>query len=140
MSKKRRQRSPDEPPPLDDLSGIDEAPPMDDVPSDAVVVVKPPPDYSDLTDLQRGFKERAAREEQRFRDATDSEYWFCVVFASRDHKERFLRQTGLWEHGDKYLDGDVFADALGVDYDAEAHRPEWGPDRPPPDKLVRLTK
>jgi hypothetical protein len=36
---------------------------------------------------------------------TEAEYWFCLVFESRDQKETFLKAMGWWLIGDKYLDG-----------------------------------
>lgn len=96
-------------------------------------------DFTDLTDLQRGFKARAAREDQRFEDNVDSEFWVCVVFQTRHHKERFLKAMGLWEHGDKYIDGDVLADAIGLEYDKEARRPGWT-EKVVPEKLQALSR
>ncbi len=69
---------------------------------------------AELAELHRGFRERAAREDERFLLATDSEYWFCVCFKSRLDKDAFLAAAGLVVIGDKYLDGYATARALGV--------------------------
>lgn len=68
----------------------------------------------ELTELQKGFKDRAKKEDERFVEATDSEYWIAVCFQTRDMKEEFLTKTGLLDYGDKYLDGMQVAAKLGV--------------------------
>lgn len=67
--------------------------------------------------LQKGFADRAKAERKRFRQATDSEYWFAVCFESREEKEKFLKSAGVIKSmmGDKYLDGRKLAQILGVD-------------------------
>jgi len=68
-----------------------------------------------LSALEQGIKDRKRAERDRFHAATDSEYWFAVCFTSRAQKEAFLKAAGLWEAGDKYLDGRLVADAMGVE-------------------------
>lgn len=75
-----------------------------------------------IEELPNAFAERAKEEQRRFVQATDSEYWFCVCFTTREEKEEFLRKAGLFEHGDKYLDGRVVAEALGVKLSSESAR------------------
>ncbi|WP_053719456.1 hypothetical protein [Saccharothrix sp. NRRL B-16348] len=70
---------------------------------------------AELDALARGFRERTAREDERFRLATDSEFWFVLCFKSREEKDAFLRAARLFHLGDKYLDGRAAASALGVD-------------------------
>lgn len=72
----------------------------------------------EVSDVLRAFKNRAKNEDGRFVDATDSEYWFCVCFQTREQKDEFLKKLGLWEIGDKYLDGMRVADVLGVKLEA----------------------
>ena len=72
-----------------------------------------------LSELEQGIKDRKRAERDRFRAATDSEYWFAVCFTSRAQKETFLRAAGLWEHGDKYLDGRLVADRFGIELAGE---------------------
>jgi hypothetical protein len=69
---------------------------------------------AELDELHRGFRDRAAKEDERFMLATDSEYWFCVCFKSRQDKDAFLAAAGLVVIGDKYLDGYATARTLGV--------------------------
>lgn len=69
----------------------------------------------EFTALEQGFRDRAQRENDRFRMATDSEYWVAVCFKSREDKERFLNRAGLLRVGDKYLDGYQVARILGID-------------------------
>lgn len=65
------------------------------------------------------FQTRAKTEQKRFEKATDSEYWVCVCFQTRDEKESFLKNAGLLECGDKYLDGWDVAEKLGVKFERE---------------------
>lgn len=74
---------------------------------------------AELSEVLAGFKERAKREESRVENATDSEYWFCLCFQTRDQKDEFLRKMGWWEIGDKYLDGMEVAHALGIRLEAD---------------------
>lgn len=69
--------------------------------------------------IKEGFKARALEERKRYELATDSEYWCCLCFPSREHKEEFLRNAGLGEKegGDKYLNGIAAAVKLGVRID-----------------------
>lgn len=69
---------------------------------------------AELDELARGFRERTAREDERFRLATDSEYWFALCFKSRQEKDAFLKAARLFHIGDKYLDGLAAAAVLGV--------------------------
>jgi len=60
------------------------------------------------------FKGKEKLENERYKLATDTEFWACLVFKSRDQKEAFLKAAGLYELGDKYLDGVKVAEKLGV--------------------------
>ena len=73
----------------------------------------------ELSALEIGIKARKKAERDRFRQATDSEYWFAVCFNNRAEKDAFLTATGLMVHGDKYLDGRVVAAAIGLDLPEE---------------------
>lgn len=70
----------------------------------------------ELGEVLSGFKKRANQENDRFRYAVDSEFWFAVCFQTRDQKEEFLRAIGFDMNleGDKYLDGMALARALGI--------------------------
>lgn len=69
---------------------------------------------AELDALAKGFRERTKREDDRFRLATDSEYWFCVCFKTREDKDAFLAAARLMATGDKYLDGYAVARALDI--------------------------
>ncbi|MCS7484668.1 hypothetical protein ACFFQW_45115 [Umezawaea endophytica] len=69
---------------------------------------------AELDALAIGFRERTKREDERFRLATDSEFWFALCFKSRDEKDAFLHAARLFHIGDKYLDGLAAAAVLGV--------------------------
>lgn len=62
----------------------------------------------------QAFKDRAAREKERFDLVTDSEYWVALCFQSRGEKTAFLSALDLLKEGDKYLDGRLLADKLGI--------------------------
>ena len=83
---------------------------------------------AELSELLQGFKGRAAREDQRFTDAVDSEYWVAFCFQTREQKEEFLQKLGLLKTGDKYLDGMQVARIMGIELasripDTPKHRP-----------------
>lgn len=61
------------------------------------------------------FTENAKKELDTFRINTDTEYWFCVVFPSREEKDEFLKREGLYGHSDKYIDGMYYAKRRGYD-------------------------
>ena len=69
----------------------------------------PPPDAN-----AEGFRDRQRAEQDRFRLATDTEYWFAMCFKSREEKDAFLEAAGLTHLGDKYLDGAAVGKILGV--------------------------
>lgn len=64
--------------------------------------------------LMSEFQKRAKAEEKRREIATDSEFWFAVCFQTREQKDEFLKNAGLFQIGDKYLDGVRVARKLGV--------------------------
>ena len=68
----------------------------------------------ELSELQKGMRDRARQESKRFQDATDSEYWFCVCFLTRADKEAFLKALSLDDIGDKYLNGHEVAKRLSI--------------------------
>ena len=64
--------------------------------------------------LLSAFKARAKAEKERFDLVTDSEYWVAVCFQTRAQKEAFLAAVNLLQHGDKYIDGRLLAQRMGV--------------------------
>lgn len=72
---------------------------------------------AEFTALEDGYRDRAKAEANRFKRATDSEYWFAVCFTTREEKEAFLRAAGLEHLGDKYLNGREVAQHLDIDLD-----------------------
>lgn len=67
-----------------------------------------------------------ARTQQQFLDEFDTEFWFCVVFQSREQKDAFLKQTGWGEKldADKYLSGTRLAREMGLQLPPS---PKWRP-------------
>lgn len=76
---------------------------------------------AELSALESAFKGRRKREDDRFRDATDSEYWVAVCFKTRAHKEAFLAGLpGISPiDGDKYVNGHQLAHRLGINIEGE---------------------
>lgn len=70
---------------------------------------------ADLDAVQQGFRDAIKREDKRFELATDSEYWTCLCFQSREQSEAFLKALDLLQYGDKYIDGRILAEKLGIE-------------------------
>lgn len=73
--------------------------------------------------IKNAFAARAKREADRMRKATDSEYWLCVCFQSREQVEEFLRLSRWAKAGAKYIDGQKLAKQLSVPITPEAPLP-----------------
>lgn len=50
--------------------------------------------------------------QSKYAEATDSHFWICVVFDSRDDAERYLDDMNLRKHGDKYIDASAWLKEL----------------------------
>lgn len=74
---------------------------------------------AEMSELNKGFRERRKNEQKRFTDATDSEYWCALCFQTREQKEEFLQKLNLAPLGDKYIDGMKAAGVLGIEIEAE---------------------
>jgi len=61
--------------------------------------------------------EASKQEHKRQMLATDSEFWFSVVFPDRASKDKFLKAVGMYEIADKYLDGTLLAELMGIALD-----------------------
>ena len=72
----------------------------------------------ELDAVQQGFRDRASAESDRFQDATDTGYYFCIVMENRDQVDALLdhlRGMGANIPEDLYLDGREIARALGCE-------------------------
>lgn len=76
----------------------------------------------EVSETLKAFREATAGESKIFEDTTDSEYWICICFQSRNQKEAFLKAVEWFEHGDKYLDGKWVAKKMGVEIPAASTR------------------
>jgi hypothetical protein len=81
---------------------------------DAVIDALEAQAASEVSEVLAAIKAGERSNDQRFDDATDSEYWFCICFQTREQKEEFLNLVGWTEIGDKYLDGMKVAKAMGL--------------------------
>lgn len=73
----------------------------------------------EVTAVAESFRARAARDQERYRLATDTEFWVALCFKSRQEKDLFLARAGLDGLGDKYIDGAALARRLGIDLSEE---------------------
>ena len=69
---------------------------------------------NELNEVLAGFKARARAEDDRFKLATDSEYWVCICLQSRSQVEAFIQALGIGKGDEKYLDGLKVAKKLGL--------------------------
>ena len=114
----------------DNALGWDEDTPVDGDLDDAVPrVLDDLPDMgvdqrltAEVDAIAAGFRERRAREAERFELATNSDYWFCVCFATEAQRSAFLESTGWNVLGFRFLDGRDLAQRLGVDLPTD---PVW---------------
>lgn len=67
---------------------------------------------AEITALEQAYRDRAKGEAKRFTQATDSEFWVCVVFDDRAAKDAFLEEFTLAPLGNKYLIGSAVAKKL----------------------------
>lgn len=49
---------------------------------------------TELDALENAFRGRRRDEDKRFKQATDSEFWFATCFRTREHKDAFLCRLG----------------------------------------------
>lgn len=68
----------------------------------------------EVSELLQGFRNRERNEQQRFEDATDTEYWVALCFQTREQKEQFLHAIGWYELGDKFIDGMAAAEKANI--------------------------
>lgn len=61
-----------------------------------------------------GYAKRQKQDQDRFRLAVDTEFWFAVCFQSREQKDRFLAAMGWIINGDKYIDGTWLCEQYGI--------------------------
>lgn len=67
----------------------------------------------ELAVVKTSFQERKATEEARRKKATDSEYWVCLCFQTREQVEEFMRNCEHPRPDEKYVDGVKFARRIG---------------------------
>lgn len=67
-----------------------------------------------MSEALRQIIERKRATQERFRTATDPEFFFCLCFQSREQKDDFLRLIKWDDLGDKYINGLEVARRLAV--------------------------
>ena len=118
---------------LDSLEGADDLDTLDGLDNLEQLTAAPVPTYTqapvqtgdlerdsenELNEVLEGFKSRARAEDDRFKLATDSEYWTCICFQSRSQVEAFILALKLGNGTEKYLDGLRVARKLGIELPA----------------------
>ncbi|MDK4247777.1 hypothetical protein QPX34_07025 [Corynebacterium accolens] len=70
-----------------------------------------------LSELQKGFKDRTKKENERRKRAMDGSYWFAVCFETYEQKKAFLNAMKLFPkvYGDLYIDGKKWARQENID-------------------------
>ena len=89
-----------------------------------------------LEALQNKERKKALRE--KIKSTTDSGYWCCLCFESREQKEAFLEGLGISDLGDMYIDGLEAARRLKVDLPPA--NMEYRPTAKPNKRLLALVK
>ena len=94
----------------------------------------------ELNSVQIAFRKRLVDEKAEVALATDSEYWFCVCFQSREQKEHLLSQLKLIDIGigNRYIDGAEVAKRLGVDLPESKMKYRIG--KKPDAEFIKLTQ
>ena len=77
-----------------------------------------------VAEVKTGFMAKANAEAKRTELVTDSEFWCCLCFETREQKNAFLVATGFGEADDKYVDGRVVARKMGIDPGAKVQWPK----------------
>ena len=66
--------------------------------------------------VEKGFRERAAQEKERFEAATETSFYCCLVFDSGAQCDAWLKATGLDQGAsDLFVDGRVLAKMMGIE-------------------------
>lgn len=68
-----------------------------------------------MSDVLRGFKERAKAEAIRFAETTRTDYYLCVVFEHGDQANAFLRGAEMPDQNSMFIDGTILAKALNIE-------------------------
>lgn len=69
-----------------------------------------------LTDIEKGYRQRMKIENERFLAATETAFYFCAVFDSNAQCDTFLQATGLDKgQSDLFVDGRVLAKIMGIE-------------------------
>lgn len=75
---------------------------------------------------ERNIANRAKIDAKRKELAVDSEYWCSVVFPDRATKQAFIKAIGMQGMNDKYVDGMVLAELMGIKLEAVELPPSGG--------------
>lgn len=68
----------------------------------------------ELQRLPNAFEARLRDQRKKVADIGDSEFWTTIVFDSREQRDAFLTHFGVLDLGDKFVDGVLLAERIGV--------------------------
>lgn len=111
----------------DTVLGVDMTPDLSDAVDNPLDSVERTGDeeadtVAEASALLTAFKARSNERDAHYKTAMDSEFWFAVCFATREQKDAFLQAKAWVLAGDKYLDGAVVAELMGVELPP---KPSW---------------
>jgi hypothetical protein len=66
----------------------------------------------ELNELQVAFREKAKAEKDMQVKNTDSEFWSCVVFKTKEQRDSFLKLLNINEEDAQYINGQKLIKAL----------------------------
>lgn len=78
---------------------------------------------TELSDLQKSFRERAAASEKEKEKNTNSEFWSCVVFKNKEQRDRFCELLGIKEPDLQYINGQKLIKALELRIEQVDYKP-----------------
>lgn len=72
---------------------------------------------TELTELQKEFKESARKETELKEQNTSSEYYSVIVFKTQAQRDQFYEQLGITHDDNQYIDGQKLIKALQLKID-----------------------
>jgi hypothetical protein len=81
---------------------------------------------AELGQVLRDMQGQAKRAQAQFKLNTDTDYYLCLCFVSREQKREFLTRLVLGDLGERFLSGVEVAKRLGVALTPVDYRPHEG--------------
>ena len=81
---------------------------------------------AELGQVLKDMQGQAKAAQERFRLNTDTDYYLCLCFVSRDQKREFLDRLAMTDLGERFLSGVEVAKRLGVKLTPVDYKPHAG--------------